>query len=224
MKKILVMAFIAAGILASCKKESDQTTTRETQQVAASTGTSYAIDEAASTINWKAYHKGGLNPRFGTVKGSGNLSAEADKLTGGTVTLDLKSLTTDPKAVDAAASEGKTSADLDAHLKNPDFFDVEKFLTAKFEITGVGAFDPAKDKSTLTRANVMVSGNLTLKDKTVNITFPAKVSVSDAEIALESRFTINRQDWGLTYGAKGDPKDWMISQEVDLDLEVRAKK
>lgn len=224
MKKTLMMAFVAASILVSCKKESDQTTTKETQEVAAQAGASYTIDEAASKISWKAYHKGGLNPRFGTLKGSGTLSAEADKLTSGSVEFDIKSLTTDPKAVDAAASEGKTSVDLDGHLKSPDFFDAEKFPTAKFEISSVAAFDPAKDKSALPDANAVVSGNLTLKDKTVNITFPAKVSVSGEELSLQSKFTINRQEWGLAYGAEGDPKDWMISPDIDIELDVKAKK
>lgn len=224
MKKTLLMAFVAAGILFSCKKESDQTTTQETQEVAAETGSSYAIDEATSSIKWKGYHKGGLNPRFGTLKGSGTLSAEGENLTGGSVTFDIKTLTTDAAAVDASTSDGKTSADLDGHLKSPDFFDAEKYPTAKFEITSVAKFDPAKDKSALEGANAVVSGNLTLKDKTVNITFPAKVTATAGELALQSKFTINRQDWGLAYGAEGDPKDWMISQEIDLELDVKAKK
>ncbi len=43
-------------------------------------------------------------------------------------------------------------------------------------------------------------------------------------VDLISKFTINRQDWGLTYGAEGDVKDWGISQEVDIELNVKAKK
>ena len=79
------------------------------------------------------------------------------------------------------------------------------------------------DNSTLTY-NKTVSGNLTIKDKTVNVSFPAKVEVTENGLTLVSNFTINRQDWGLAYGTEGDPKDWMISQEVDLELNVVAGK
>ncbi len=44
------------------------------------------------------------------------------------------------------------------------------------------------------------------------------------EVHIESKFTINRQDWGLTYGTEGDAKDWMISQEIDVELNIQAKK
>ena len=85
-------------------------------------------------------------------------------------------------------------------------------------------FDAAKDKSTIADATNIISGNLTIKDKTVNVTFPAKVKVTENEVTVQSKFTINRQDWGLTYGTEGDPKDWMISQEVDIELNINAKK
>ncbi|WP_084016462.1 YceI family protein [Moheibacter sediminis] len=225
MKKVMILAFAAGSFMISCKdSNSDQSITQAEQEVAAETGVTYTLDQENSSLKWKAYHKGGLDPRFGTVKSTGTISAENGTVTGGSFVIDINSLTTDPAAVDAAKSGGKTSADLDAHLKNADFFEVDKYPTAKFEITKVAAFDTSKDKSNIADANFMVSGNLTLKDKTVNVTFPAKITVSEMEVVLSSNFTINRQDWGLTYGAEGDVKDWGISQEVDIELNVKAKK
>lgn len=81
-----------------------------------------------------------------------------------------------------------------------------------------------KEVAAQTGATNTVSGNLTIKDKTVNVKFPAKVAITDNEISVESKFTINRQDWGLTYGTEGDPKDWGISQDVDIELNIKAKK
>lgn len=225
MNKLSILAVMAAVILASCGgSNGDKAQTGTEQQVAEQNGLTYTVDTAMSTLNWKAYHKGGFNPRFGTLKSTGTVSVEGQTIAGGSFTIDMNSVLTDAKSVDPAKSGGKTSADLDGHLKTADFFDVEKYPTAKFEITGVTTFDPAKDKSVIADATHMISGNLTIKGKTVNVSFPAKVSVTDHEVSVQSKFTINRQDWGLTYGTEGSPKDWMISQEVDMDLNINAKK
>ncbi|MFC6268675.1 YceI family protein [Frigoriflavimonas asaccharolytica] len=224
MKKITILALSAFLFTVSCKesKTDDATTTTE-QSVAESKGEMYTINTDSSSVNWKAYHKGGLNPRFGITKTTGTLSVENGNLTSGSLISDINSLTTDPKSVDPKASEGKTSADLDGHLKNADFFDVAKYPTVKFEITKVE--DLAAGTSSKTEgANKTVSGNLTIKDKTVNVTFPAKVEITGNEVKMWSKFTINRQDWGLAYGAEGDVKDWAISQEVDLDMNIVATK
>lgn len=225
MKKIAILAVFASVILASCGgSNGDKAQTGTEQQVAEQKGATFAVDTAVSSIKWKAYHKGGFDPRFGTLKSEGTVSVEAGAITGGSFVIDMNSVTTDKSAVDPAKSGGKTAADLDGHLKTGDFFEVEKYPTAKFEITAVTAFDAAKDKSVIADATNIISGNLTIKDKTVNVTFPAKVSVTDNEISVQSKFTINRQDWGLAYGTEGDPKDWMISQEVDMELNIAAKK
>lgn len=221
----MILAFAAGSFMISCKdSNADQSTTQAEQEVAVETGTTYTLDEANSSLKWKAYHKGGLDPRFGTLKSTGTISAENGTVTGGSFVIDINSLKTDSASVNVATTGGKTAADLDGHLKNADFFEVDKYPTAKFEITKLAAFDASKDKSNIADANFMVSGNLTLKDKTVNVTFPAKVTVTETDVDLISKFTINRQDWGLTYGAEGDVKDWGISQEVDIELNVKAKK
>lgn len=225
MKKLTILALAASSFLIACQGAGgDQSSTTAQQEVAAEKGTVFTLDTLASSLKWTGYHKGGLNPRFGTLKGSGTVAVDADTVTGGSFVIDMTAVATDAKSVDPAKTGGKTAADLDAHLKNADFFEVEKYPTAKFEISSTRAFDATKDKSALTDANVMVSGNLTIKDKTVNVTFPAKISVSTNELTLASKFTINRQDWGLSYGTEGSPQDWMISQEIDIELNLVAKK
>lgn len=224
MKNLSVMALAASLFMVSCKKSATDTATTSTEQLAAvNQGETFAINTDSTVVKWTAYHKGGLNPRFGIMKTTGSLSAENGSLTAGNLTSDVQSLMTDPSSVDPAITDGKTSADLDAHLKSGDFFDAEKYPNVKFEITKVADLAPGTETKTV-GANKTVSGNLIIKDKKVNVTFPAKVEVTDKEIRLHSKFTINRQDWGLVYGAEGDPKDWMISQEVDLDLNLVANK
>lgn len=224
MKNLSILAISAFLFAVSCKEsKTDSATTSTEQSVAEHKGEIFTVNADSSVVNWTAYHKGGLNPRFGTTKTTGTLSVENGNLTSGNLTSDINSLVTDPKSVDPAASEGKTSADLDGHLKSADFFDVAKYPTVKFEITKVEDLAAGTESKTV-GANKTVSGNLTIKDKTVNVSFPAKVEITENGANLESKFTINRQDWGLAYGAEGDPKDWMISQEVDLELNIVAGK
>ena len=224
MKKLSILALSVFLVAVSCKESKTDTATATTEQVVAEhAGESLTVNTEASTVNWTAYHKGGLNPRFGTTKTTGVFSVENGNLISGSLVSEINSLITDPSSVDPAITDGKTSSDLDSHLKSADFFDVEKYPSVKFDITKVEDL-PAGSASKVEGANKQISGNLTIKDKTVNVTFPAKVDVTDGKVNLVSKFTINRQDWGLAYGAEGDPKDWMISQEVDLELHVVATK
>jgi polyisoprenoid-binding protein YceI len=224
MKKLSILALSVFMFAASCKEsKTDTATVASEQTVAENAGETFNVNADSSVVRWIAYHKGGLNPRFGTTKTTGTLYAENGNLVSVTFTSYINSLTTDPKAVDPAINDGKTSNDLDAHLKSADFFDVAKYPSVKFEITKVEDL-AAGTETKVAGANKTVSGNLTIKDKTVNVTFPAKVDVTENQISMVSNFTINRQDWGLAYGTEGDPKDWMISQEVDLDLNIVAAK
>ena len=224
MKKLSVLAIALSAFLISCNKSGDQANTATEQQVAAQTGETFNVDTASSSVKWIGTHKGGLNPRFGTVDASGTVSVENGAVTGGEFNIDMASLTTDKTAVDPSISDGKTSADLDTHLKSADFFDVAKYPTSSFKITGVTAFDATKGESVIEGATNTISGNLTIKDKTVNVTFPAKVTITESGVSIESKFAINREDWGLTYGTDGDAKDWMISQELNIELNIQAKK
>lgn len=217
------MALAMAAAVVSCKKsETDSTVTKEQQEVAAQSGAQYQADSATSVVKWNATHKGGMAPRYGTLSlQNGTVSVENGAVTGGEFTIDLNSLKVDPASVTEA---DKKPEDLAGHLKSADFFDVEKYPTAKFEITSVAPFDAAKDQSKLEGATNIVSGNITLKDKTINVTFPAKITVTDAALELAANFTVDRSAWNLTYGAEGDPKDWAISKDIDIALDLKAKK
>lgn len=222
MKKIALLALSTSLIVMSCNNKTEQATTTTEQTVAEQAGAVYNVDTQASTVKWTGYHKGGLNPRYGIMTVTGTLSAEQGNLTSGELVSDVSGLTTDPAAV--AASEGKKSTDLDGHLKSPDFFDIEKYPTVKFAVTKIEELPAGTDTSKVPGANKNVSGNLTIKDKTVNVSFPAKVDVSDTQVTVASKFRINRTDWGLAYGAEGNPQDWMISPDVDLELNIVANK
>ena len=222
MKKITLSIAAAALVFATaCNSNSgDKAETGAAQEAAAQTGKEYSADIATSSIGWRATHKGGLAPRFGTLNlSNGTVSVENGKLTGGSFVVDMNTLKVDSASV---TESGKKHTDLEAHLKNPDFFDVAKYGAAKFEITAVKPFDAATDKTLLEGATDIVSGNLTLKDSTVNVTFPAKVVISDSNVSVEAKFVVDRTSWGLNLGAEGDLATWMISKDIELTLNIKA--
>lgn len=225
MKKLTLSLFAAALVATavSCKKTTaDAGVTTGQQEAAQKVGAEYKADTAASTVKWNATHKGGLAPRYGTLKlTEGDFSVENGAVTAGDFTVDINSLTVDPASV---TEPGKKPEELAGHLKSPDFFDAAKYPTAKFTITAVAPFDAAKETSKLEGATNVVSGNLTLKDKTVNVTFPAKITVTDTEVTLVANFSVDRTSWNLSYGAEGAPEDWAISKDFDIALDVKATK
>jgi len=228
MRKLTLTAAAAALLFAaSCNNSSsDKAETSAAQTAADTTGSkTMTVDAATTTVKWQGAHKGGLNPRFGTINvTNGMLSVENGAVTGGSFDVDMNTLKVDPTSVsaDETAKSGKKAADLEGHLKSPDFFDVAKHATAKFVITGIAPFDASKDKSLLEGATNMVSGNLTLKDSTLNITFPAKIVVTETGADVQAKFNVDRTSWNLNYGAEGDPANWMISKDFELDINLKA--
>ncbi|KUJ62454.1 hypothetical protein AR687_08360 [Flavobacteriaceae bacterium CRH] len=222
MKKLSVLTLVAVTLfITACKKSSNETTTGEEQQVAEKKGEVLAVNLEASKVDWKAFHKGGFAPRWGTLAiKSGEVSVEANELTAGDFVIDMKSIKVDPASV---TEKDKKYSELEAHLKNADFFDVEKNPTADFKITSVTNL-AAKD--TLSEApNKTISGNLTLKGKAVNVTFPAKVTVVNGTATIKAKFTVNRTDWNIKFGAsEADPAEWMISKDIEIGIDVTAGK
>lgn len=98
---------------------------------------------------------------------------------------------------------------LTGHLKSPDFFDVEKFPTARFVLT----------KATETEDGYELSGTLDFHGVKKGITFPAAVAVAEDEksVSIQAEFAINRTDFGVVY--PGRPDD-LIREEVVIRFDV----
>jgi len=216
-------AFILLLTLAACGGAStDQAKTEEKKEAAATTGVAYSIDTTATSVKWRATHKGGFAPRFGSIKVvDGSLNVENGSVTGGSFDVNMNTLTTDPASV---TEPDKKAADLDGHLKSPDFFDAAKHPTAKFVITSVTPYDSTKEKSLLPGATNLISGNLTLKDSTLNITFPAQITVGENDVTANAKFVIDRTAWGINYKTEGSPENWVISKDVEIGLSLKAAK
>ena len=103
------------------------------------------------------------------------------------------------------------------HLKAPDFFDVGVYPTSKFVITSVLEVE----------GRLAVTGNLTIKDVTKNITIPATVSTTDGKTTFKSEvFNIDRADFNVKYGSKRwieGLKDKFIDDLVEMSFTVVTK-
>lgn len=221
LKQALSAAVVGAIVLTSCGSgtNSDAAATGEKQEAAANAGATLSIDTAATRLEWHTAHKGGVDPHTGTLSvTAGTLSVDNGNLTAGSFTVSTASIR------DIDITDTAKRAMLEGHLKSPDFFDVEKYPTAKFEITKVEPYDSTKQKSLLAGATHLISGNLTLKDSTKNVTFPAKVSATADAVSAEANFNIDRTLWGMNYKGPNNPQDWMIQKEVNLKLNLQAKK
>lgn len=222
MKKIVLNLVLVAGISLgsiSCKNDKEnKVEPGEAQEAAVATGEamSYEIDTAASTINWMGKKPTGKH--VGTINvQNGTLMATDEEITSGSVVIDMNSI----KVMDKGMDEDDKKS-LENHLKGTvegketDFFNVEKYPTATFEITGVTEENGKK----------MLQGNLTIKEETKNIQFPITTNISEEKISLESEaFVIDRTDWGVNFGSKSvfdNLGDKFISDDMELTINVTA--
>lgn len=211
MKKNILNLFtmVAIGIaIVGFKNKTEEATTTNTKMATESNfdDLKYTANIEKSTIEWQGYKPTGSHKGTIDIK-SGAFNTNDGKIQGGNFVIDMSSI-----------KESNNNARFEGHLKSPDFFDVEKFPTAGFEITSL------EDKN----GNIMLSGNLTLKDIKNNITFPIKVTYQEDTLTLTSDvFTIDRSKWNVRYGSKSffdDLKDKFINDDIELKITVKAKK
>lgn len=171
----------------------------------------FTIDTQRSSIEWVGSKVTGKHN--GTVKlSSGSLAFSGQKLQGGSFTTDMTTL----KVLDL---QGEYAQKLEGHLKNDDFFGVEKFPTSAFNITRVKM--KGKDQATIT-------GNLTIKGITHPVTFPAVVKrQGNAVVAVAKGVKIDRTKYDVKYGSNsifGGLGDKAIDDEFILDINLAGKK
>ena len=173
----------------------------------------YNVDAAATKLGWTGSKLvGGAHSGFISVT-EGSIEVLSDAIVAGSFSIDMKSIPN----TDLTAQE--YNAKLVGHLMAPDFFNVDTFPTSTFVISSVTA---AADTMGNTHS---ISGDLTIKGQTRNITFPAKVSVSNGLLNLMAAYSINRTDWGIKYGSGSffkDLGDNVINDNIDFNLNLSA--
>lgn len=169
------------------------------------------LDTSKSTLKWvgkkvTGQHDGNVKIKSGSVTFGKN-----NNLSKGTFVLDMKSISNND------VESPKWRKKLVDHLKNEDFFNVEKFPTAKFVI---------KSSKKSKKVNTWdVTGALTVKNKTNEVTFPATITTKGNQKMAKASFKIDRSKWDIKYnsGSFFDPKklgDKLIYDDIEIELNL----
>jgi polyisoprenoid-binding protein YceI len=87
---------------------------------------------------------------------------------------------------------------LHRHLKSEDFFDVERYPTATFEVRGATPIEGATPGA----PNTEIAGSLTIRETTRSICFPAMVAAQeDGSIKAQAALDLDRTLWNVCYGS-----------------------
>ena len=216
--KIILYSVAAIMLMGtSCKDtpKADEATAGDAQKVEApaTSGAQYTVDVQKSSIKWMGAKPTGTHPgEFALQEGA--LHVSGNTLQSGRFVIDLESL----KAYD---EDGTMNGKLTGHLKSEDFFDVNKYNTATFEITNVEE-GTGNNKVMMAGATHMVTGNLKIKDINKGITFPAKINIDEGMITADAEFNLDRTVWGITYGNDKSLGDKFIRPDVNVNVHLEA--
>lgn len=169
------------------------------------TGT-WTIDPNHTTVGFVARHLMVTKVRgsFTDVDGTATI---AEDPTESSVEVTIKTASIDTR-----------SADRDAHLRSPDFFDVEAFPAITFRGTGVRH---------VKGDDWLLDGELTIKGVTRPVTLDVEFEGLTGDpwggqrAAFSASTDVDREDWGLNWNVALETGGWLVSKKVKLELEVQ---
>ena len=169
---------------------------------------SYGFDKAHSSIGFRVRHMGLADVPGYFRDFSGSVVYDGKDATKSTV-----EFTAQMTSVDTGVKPR------DEHLRKADFFEVEKYPTMTFKSTKV----EKKGK------DFTVTGDLTMKGVTKSVTIPFKVVdiIKDArsgapKMGIMAETTINRRDFGVSYGSNMPNGVAMLSDNIVVVLNIEA--
>jgi polyisoprenoid-binding protein YceI len=142
----------------------------------------WTLDSGRSSATLRSKSMWGLvavKGTFGQLEGSGTISPAGEAT--GSIALASDSLVTKNKK-------------RDTHLRSGDFFQSEKYPHITFSVAKVV---PSGE-------GVTVSGTLTVRDRSRQISFPATADLAgDGDITLDAAVQVDRSEFGLTWNQMG---------------------
>jgi len=180
--------------------------TRDIHGVEAPIAGTWTIDPTHTTVEFIGRHLvfTKVRGRFTGVSGAVTVTDDPDA-SSVEVTLDTTSVATGADA-------------RDAHLKSPDFFDVENYPVITFRSTSV------EWKGT---EGTMV-GDLTVKGVTKPITLHTEFSgvVTDpwggTRAVFSAKGEVNREDWGLVWNMPLESGGLLVSKNIQFEIETEV--
>jgi len=151
----------------------------------------YSIDTEKSVVEWTGRNIN--NRHYGRIAVSGGEIAMANGLpVSGRFVIDMNTITN----LDLQ-DEGWRGM-LHRHLKSEDFFAVEQYPTATFELRGAAAIAGATPGT----PNMEIAGSLTIRDTSRSICFPAMVAPQeDGTLKAQAALDLDRTLWNVCYGS-----------------------
>ena len=199
MKKLFTLAAIA-GLALSVVAIS---------QPKSQTATTLKVDAKESSFKWTG--KKVVGEHWGYVQfNDGAVTVDGKKLTGGSFTVNMPTITVEDM-------KGEYMEKLVGHLKSEDFFATEKHATSTLKIKALTPIAGAKagDK------NFDVVADLTIKNITKEIKFPAQIIVTADKVIANAEFDIDRTLFDIKYKGQADN---LISDNFNVNVRVVAKK
>ncbi|HEY9008002.1 YceI family protein [Ohtaekwangia sp.] len=170
----------------------------------------FKISTAQSTIDWIGRKVTGAHNGTIAIK-EGTLFFNTERLAGGRFVIDMKSINildvTDPA----------TNAQFAGHLASDDFFNIEQYPEASFEITST---EPRHDNS------YRISGLLTVKGIIHPVSFTAQVNLAKESVTATGTITIDRTKFGIRFRSGNffkDLGDTLIYDDFDLHVSITAE-
>lgn len=161
----------------------------------------YNLDRAHSSVTFEVRHFFNNVPgRFTRFDGKVTYDAEKPEQSNVHFTVEADSVNTDLER-------------RDQHLKSVDFFDVETYPQISFRSTTV------QKKSD---DELAVTGDLTLRGKTKRMTLPIKIlgvmelGPGVAKAGFETKFVIDRKEFGVSWNRVLDQGGTMLGDEVTI--------
>lgn len=212
--KSFIIYLVSISVLFACGTEKKEVVTNSIAQDLKSTkaATDTIIEQtmfkvtndSLSVLKWTGSTF--IKSHFGTVNFEGALGIFEGKLVSGDLTFDMNTINTEDL-------NGGKKQKLDDHLKGEDFFDVEKFSKAYLKIKNYDGKN--------------ITGDLTIKEVTKKISFPAILEITQNSIIGKANFTINRTEYGIIYSSGNFfdlAKDRIISDEIKINVSIKASK
>jgi polyisoprenoid-binding protein YceI len=178
--------------------------------VASASATKYEIDPDHSKVSFKIKHLTISNVvgNFQNFKGT---------------------FSYDPKNVAASAASAEIKADSintdnmkrDTHLKDPDFFNVDKFPALSFKSTKV---TPKNDKEFVLNGELTMKGVTKPVELVVGYQGVAKDPMGQERAAFSASTKLNRKDWGLTWNKLMEAGGLVVGEDVTVDIEIEGIK
>jgi polyisoprenoid-binding protein YceI len=186
---------------------STEAVTREWEGLTIPTTGTYLLDAAHKRVGFVARHM-----MVSKVRGE---FADA----AATITIGDDPMRSSVTATIQAASINTAQADRDAHLRSPEFLDVEQFPTLEFRSTGVKSRDGNE---------FVLSGELTIK----GVTRPVDLEVEFEGVGrspfgqdifgFSASTEIDREDFGLTWNVALETGGVLVGRKVKIEIEGEA--